>query len=646
MKAILFIAAVALGTAESALTRRLTSPKGLSPKRNQARNVAARDDQGDVPAYNFTMPVDHFSPSNKHTYPNRYFVNDTYYQPGAPVIFFDNGEAGFDPGTVATMLAETSGPSLPMRLAANLSALVIGWEHRYYGYSRPVPLSDESGLPLDGADGYRYLSVEQAIEDVAFFANRFNQTKLDQNRIVQTTAGLDPYSTPWIFVGGSYPGARAAWLRLKHPEIIYASWASSAPLQYQFDGSLYYNPVQRSMPRNCTNDIKAAIKYVDDVFGSGSPDAIAQVQTGAYLGENNNASVTASDSALNMSGFDTTAMLASGITIDDGYQGYGPAHTTQIMCDIMEAFDVETYAKDISGITDVHKHNELLMANPGGQAPSKDGIAASNGDNGGQYAFAALVYGMVKARARYNNFTDSLPATGSGPFTEKIDNMSWSWQTLSETGIYQGSNPDNITVISKLYNITSVREIGYELETFQAFSESDFPKTLNNSGILAMGGWDMSASNVMFANGEFDPWRAFSVASQEEKAPKRNVVQAVPKCNEVSSQQDIFGIVYLGAVHVEDLAESPYSTATLVGGKTPQQQGLELFLRAWSVWSPCFNQSRDSIRNGKGVDGNGHDASGNLSSSSGTNSSQSSGVNSKSSLYMIVVASLLVILVI
>lgn len=576
------------------------------------RNVRVRQDsdsdsdQSDVPAYNFTMPVDHFDSKNKHTYPNRYFVNDTYYQPGGPVIFFDNGEAGFDPASVSDSLAEASGASLPVQLAANLSGLVIGWEHRYYGYSLPVEIDEKSQFPKDGPKGYKYLTVEQALADVAYFANNFNQTKLDQNKNVQSTAGMDPYSVPWIFIGGSYPGARAAWMRVKYPEIIYASWASSAPLQEQLDGSPYYNPIMRSIPQNCTNDIKAAIKYMDGVLDSSSDDDITLVKVGSFLA--NNQTLDNADDVNSQRGFDVGGNFASALT--RGFQDNGPGATIQITCDWMEGFDVDQYNKDLNDAKGIEGKGDAMINNPGGKDASDGGIAASNGQDGGKYAFAAFVYGIVNAvKASNDSSTSPMKPSGDDKFTETLDDNSWNWQCLSQIGILQGSNTDNITSVSKYYNFTALRELQSIQDEFSAFKESELPKTIDNKDLLAMGGWDMTVSNVMFANGEFDPWRAFSVASQEGSSSNRQIVKDVPGCNAVFPKEKAFGITYLGAVHAEDLSEGE-TGATLVDGKTPLRQGLELFLEAWNVWAPCFNQSRDSIRNGNGVDGKGNDATG------------------------------------
>ncbi|KAJ6783012.1 hypothetical protein PWT90_09191 [Aphanocladium album] len=576
------------------------TPRNVRIRHNES---SARSTSSDVPSYNFSMPVDHFTSSDKRTYSNRFFVNDTYYRAGGPVIFLDYGEGGVDPDNLSESLAEATSRSLPMRLAANLSGIVIGWEHRYYGYSRPVELDEETGFPLSGVQGYKYLSVEQALADVAFFANNFNKTELGLNHNVQSTVGLDPYNTPWIFVGGSYPGARAAWMRAKYPEIIYASWASSAPVQFEFDGSPYYDPVMRSMATNCTNGIRSAIKYMDKAFSSGSSEQLNRIKAAVYM--------TSTEAELdkiqvsNVPVFDTAKELAHSLTFNDGFQSYGPQKTVQIMCDLMQSFNTDQYDKDMGQARSLESQAAAMINNPGDKKATTGGIAAHDGDDGGERAFAALIYGIYHGNKAYDIFQDSIAkSSSSGDISPNVDTASWNWQTISETGIFQGSNPNNITCVSERYNITAVHDIEYFQDYFGSFNQSDLPQKISNKGLLDMGGWDMKVSNVMFTNGELDPWTSFSVASELADGPHRKIGQSIPTCN--AAPQDVFGITYPGAVHVEDMAESTHSGATRVNGQSPMEQGLDLFLEAWKAWQPCFNQSRDSVRNGNGPDGNGN----------------------------------------
>ncbi|KAH6962234.1 serine carboxypeptidase S28-domain-containing protein [Ilyonectria sp. MPI-CAGE-AT-0026] len=576
----------------------------------------------DVPNYNISIPVDHFDKSNEETYPNRFFVNDTYYQTGGPVILFDFGEGGISPDSAAGFIAESDMVSAPLRLAAKLNGLVIGWEHRYYGYSRPVPMDDETGLPLSGASGYQYLTADQAIEDVAYFANNFNKTKLSLNKVVKSTEKLDPYHTPWIFMGGSYPGMRAAWARLMHPEIFYAAWSSSAPVETQADGSIYYNPIVRAISKNCTNDLEAAIQYVDETFSSSSNDSASQViYAGTYLATDTDATFDNLDNAFSYTPFDIGSSLTYALSFAGYYQSFGAMHTVQYFCDWMESFDVEEYINDASAAETVADLLSVLFNNSGDAPPSKNGIAAANGNDGGQLAFAAMLFGIYNGKASFMSWINDQPLGSSSTFTDAVDSLSWSWQTLNEMGYYQGSNASNeYQVISDYYNVTAFRDILLEQETFPGIKDSSFPSRLNNSYLLEMGGWDMNASNVMFTNGEFDPWRSFSVSSQEEGAgmPSRAVTKKVPACNQLTNGTDVFGLVYAGAAHVEDLSIRPFQRGS-IEDVTPLEQGVDLFLKAWDVWSPCFNQSRDDIRNAKGVDGKGNNADGTSADSSDAN---------------------------
>lgn len=44
------------------------------------------------PALEFDQPLDHFDKANKHTFKQRYWVDDRFYQPGGPVFVLDGGE--------------------------------------------------------------------------------------------------------------------------------------------------------------------------------------------------------------------------------------------------------------------------------------------------------------------------------------------------------------------------------------------------------------------------------------------------------------------------------------------------------------------------------------------------------------------------
>jgi len=185
-------------------------------------------------------------------------VNDEYYVPGGPVILFDAGESNAEPD-IAFITADPGQSNAMIDLAERFGAyvcyiimevtvcklflltyisLLILWEHRYYGQSLPAQNSGAQGTLDDVANYYQYLTFEQALEDIVVFAKSFSLPS-------QPNTDFRPNKLPWVFVGGSYPGVRAAWMRLRNPEVIFASLSSSAPVQLQEDFWQYWVAVER-----------------------------------------------------------------------------------------------------------------------------------------------------------------------------------------------------------------------------------------------------------------------------------------------------------------------------------------------------------------------------------------------------------------
>ncbi|XP_020955468.1 thymus-specific serine protease [Sus scrofa] len=115
----------------------------------------------------------------------------------------------------------------PAALAPVWGALVIGLEHRFYGLSIPAEGLDMAKL--------RFLSSRHALADVV-------SARLALTRLFNVSS-----SSPWICFGGSYAGSLAAWARLKFPHLIFASVASSAPVRAVLDFSEYNDVVSKSL---------------------------------------------------------------------------------------------------------------------------------------------------------------------------------------------------------------------------------------------------------------------------------------------------------------------------------------------------------------------------------------------------------------
>jgi Serine carboxypeptidase S28 len=112
----------------------------------------------------------------------------------------------------------------------------------------------------------KYLSVDQALEDAAAFA---------QN--LKDTLNLDG---PWITVGGSYSANMAAWARARYPHLFYAAYASSGPILAQLDFPEYMEVVNEALlatDADCTAVIQASTDELAALIESGDAAKVTEL---------------------------------------------------------------------------------------------------------------------------------------------------------------------------------------------------------------------------------------------------------------------------------------------------------------------------------------------------------------------------------
>lgn len=258
------------------------------------------------------IPLDHFGSFNG-TYYNRFWVSESGYRKGGPVFMYDVGESD---GFSEAQFILQDGDSFFKQMVDEFGGIGIVWEHRFYGRSSPVEITTDTK-----PDAFKYLTTEQSLADVKTFADQFSRGNISD-------VDLTPNGSPWVFVGGSYPGMRAAFMRKFYPETIYASFASSAPVEAQIDMSTYFEPIYQGMNANgwgnCTNDIHAAITHMDQIMEDPEHAAALKIK---FLGRN---------ADRNSNGVFAYALGS----IFNGWQSYGidgGDYTLRQFCDWMES---------------------------------------------------------------------------------------------------------------------------------------------------------------------------------------------------------------------------------------------------------------------------------------------------------------------
>ncbi|KAF1943831.1 hypothetical protein EJ02DRAFT_421030 [Clathrospora elynae] len=468
------------------------------------------------------LPIDNFA-KDKHqavsyqgTFFNRYWVSTSGYKAGGPVFIYDAGEADAEPNALFRLQNETS---FFKQIVDQFGGVGIVWEHRYYGNSTPGPI-DINTPP----ETFEFLSTEQSLADVDRFAKQFSTKKIN--------ATLTPDKAPWVFVGGSYPGMRAAFVRNKYPDTIYASYAASAPVQASVDQSFYFDPVWRGMIAkgfgNCSQDIQAAVRYMDKIMDTDQRGAAKLKEQFLGLGAANNSHATFADA------------LSSIFNTWQSYGIEGGSMGLRRFCDWIET-DPESKAL----------------------AP-KEGWAKSKGASFtvGRWATWPLFAGNVNSYLD-TNCSGKQNVTGDCDLDRRSEDpasISWTWQYCTQWGYFQSANLGPQQLISKYNSLQHQHDICHrQFPTASRALFPDWPNVVRTNAVF--GGWSIRPSNTYWSNGEFDPWRTLSPASAEPFAPKVKLTQTPPKCGVKTSKNELFGFLLGDAEHCFDFRTTGVTVA-------------------------------------------------------------------------------------
>eukprot|EP00658_Telonema_sp_P-2_P070923 TRINITY_DN60283_c0_g1_i2.p1 TRINITY_DN60283_c0_g1~~TRINITY_DN60283_c0_g1_i2.p1 ORF type:complete len:387 (-),score=88.50 TRINITY_DN60283_c0_g1_i2:65-1225(-) len=151
------------------------------------------------------VPLNHTDAAPTEHISLRYWVDDSCFKPGGPLLAHLGGEG-------------EQGPVGCSQQARDLKALVLSIEHRFYGKSWLTNRSLSESLSLEYL---QHLNVRNALTDSKMVIEHVLARYESSNKVVS--------------LGGSYSGSLSAFLRMEYPETVLGSVSESGVVSAVLD---------------------------------------------------------------------------------------------------------------------------------------------------------------------------------------------------------------------------------------------------------------------------------------------------------------------------------------------------------------------------------------------------------------------------
>ncbi|XP_042898313.1 dipeptidyl peptidase 2 isoform X1 [Parasteatoda tepidariorum] len=383
------------------------------------------------------------------------------------------------------------------KIAPQFQALVVFVEHRYYGKS--LPFGQDSFQPKS----IGLLSIQQALADYAFFLKSYKKK-------------LNADDCPVIAFGGSYGGMLAAYMKFKYPNIITGAIAASAPI-YQvagkLSGDIFFQAVTKDFQKEpgCENQVRAAFGQIQKWAAEGASglrDISRAFHLCKPLADNKDY-----DHFLRWirNSFVSAAMMD--YPYPATFMGNFPAFPVKVMC------------------------SRLLNA-----TRPVDGL----------YSAAALYYNAsnppVPCFDIYQEYIYCADPTGCGLGS---DSKAWDYQACTEINLEGNTNGINDMFPALPFNSTMRDD--YCLKAWNVLPRRNWLDVLYWGEDIA------SSSNIVFSNGNLDPW-----------APG-GVLQDI-------SDTLVTVLVDGGAHHLDLRADNPLDPPSVVAARSFETRNIQKWL--------------------------------------------------------------------
>ncbi|KAL0979592.1 hypothetical protein UPYG_G00187010 [Umbra pygmaea] len=329
-----------------------------------------------------------------------------------------------------------------MELAVQQRALVIFAEHRYYGKSLPFG-QDSFNIPEIGL-----LTVEQALADYAVM-------------ITELKKQLGASACPVIVFGGSYGGMLSVYMRLRYSNIVAGALAASAPILSTAgmgESKQFFQDVTMDFEKIaplCTSVIREGFQRLQELAQAKDYGRIQSAFSLCKI-------PTSQKDIHQLNGFlrnAFTLMAMLDYPYSTHFMGNMPANPVEVACNTM-----------LSG-------SDLLHA-------LKD--------------TAGIVYnstGALTCFDLYSLYVECADPTGCGL---GFNSLAWDYQACTEIEMCFESN--NVSDMFPAMPFTERNREQYCSKRWGVIPRSGWLKT-------QFWGDDLSAaSNIIFSNGDLDPW--------------------------------------------------------------------------------------------------------------------------------------------